>query len=58
MNCQRCRKLLDSNPDNKTCDISIAYIDRRLVCKRCVNYTLAQIAPDIIEHLSVECPYL
>ena len=35
MNCQRCRKLLDSNPDNKTCDACIAYIDQRLVCQRC-----------------------
>ena len=35
MNCQRCRKLLDSTPDNKTCDVCIAYIAQRLVCQRC-----------------------
>ena len=23
-----------------------------------VNYTLAQIEPDIVGHLSVECPYV
>ena len=35
MNCQRCKKLLDNNSENKTCDICIQYIGERLMCQRC-----------------------
>ena len=33
--CIRCKKLLDKNYDNKTCEKCIEYIGDKLVCQRC-----------------------
>ena len=33
--CIRCKKLLDKDYDNKTCEKCIEYINEELICERC-----------------------